>query len=149
MRPPNRLYDGSIFSANRIPKVRGPNPKQQCEIAALFCDGCWAGDRESAKHRLPHIAFAVITDRPAICRFTTPSTQHRRVRTPCEPVQLRNKCSFPARKTAIAVIALPNLHIWFYRPTRRPDLGNGKHVRSKLADRNLGWRAYLGPRLDR
>jgi len=111
-------------------EIPGTNPKQYNAKFSQFCERVLPGILEPAKHCLPHIAFAVITDRTGY--LPVHNAEYSKPQGPdpvWNAVNCRNKMFFPTQTTMGDVdYTHPS-----YLLTRRRDLGNGKHVMIKIA----------------
>ena len=124
-------------------EIPGTNPKQYNAKFSQFCERVLPAILESAKQSLPHITFAVITDRTGYLPVHNAEYSKPQGADPVwNAVNCRNKMFFPAQNT---IAGIDHTHP-SYLFTRRRDLGNGKYVMIKLADSPIwvGGR-YWGP----
>jgi methyl-accepting chemotaxis protein len=124
-------------------EIPGTNPKQYNAKFSQFCERMLPAILESAKNCLPHIAFAVITDRTGYLPVHNAEYSKPQGADPVwNAANCRNKMFFPRQTT---ITGIDHTHP-SYLMTRRRDLGNGKHVMIKLADTPIwvGGR-YWGP----
>lgn len=124
-------------------EIPGTNPKQYNAKFSQFCERVLPAILEAARHSLPHVAFAVITDRTGYLPVHNAEYSKPQGADPVwNAVNCRNKMFFPAQNT---IAGIDHTHP-SYLFTRRRDLGNGKHVMIKLADAPI-WVAgrYWGP----
>jgi len=128
-----RRCDGSAFS-EEYTEISGDQPKQHMRNSASW-NGCCRRFLDLKDTALTAYCIRVVirTGR-TICRFTR-EYSNRQVRIRVERGQLPNKMFFPRKH------ARGQRHTSFISVTAR-DLGNGRHVMIKLAERHLGWRAY-------
>jgi methyl-accepting chemotaxis protein len=124
-------------------EIPGTNPKQYNAKFSQFCERVLPAILEPAKNSLPHIVFALITDRTGY--LPVHNAEYSKPQGPdpvWNAVNCRNKIFFP-RQTTMA--GIDHTHP-SYLMTRRRDLGNGKYVMIKLADAPIwvGGR-YWGP----
>jgi methyl-accepting chemotaxis protein len=111
-------------------EIAGTNPTQYRAKFSRLCEREFPSILELTKNCLPHIAFAVATDRTGY--LPVHNAEY------CKPqgtdpewnaVNCRNKRFFPTQAT----IAGMDFRESSYLLTRRRDLGNGKHVMLKVA----------------
>jgi methyl-accepting chemotaxis protein len=124
-------------------EIPGTNPKQYRAKFSQLCERVLPAILEPAKNCLPHIAFAVITDRTGY--LPVHNAQYSKPQSPdpaWNAVNCRDKMFFPRQAT---ITGIDHTHP-SYLMTRRRDLGNGKYVMIKLADSPIwvGGR-YWGP----
>jgi methyl-accepting chemotaxis protein len=123
--------------------IPGTNPKQYNAKFSQFCERVLPAILESAKNCLPHIAFAVITDRTGYLPVHNAEYSEPQGADPVwNAANCRDKMFFPRQTT---ITGIDHTHP-SYLLTRRRDLGNGKHVMIKIADSPIwvGGR-YWGP----
>jgi methyl-accepting chemotaxis protein len=123
--------------------IPGTNPKQYTTKFSQFCERVLPAILEPAKNCLPHIAFAVITDRTGYLPVHNAEYSKPQGSDPVwNAVNCRDKMFFPRQTT---ITGIDHTHP-SYLMTRRRDLGNGKYVMVKIADAPIwiGGR-YWGP----
>jgi methyl-accepting chemotaxis protein len=111
-------------------EIPGTNPKQYTAKFSQFCERMLPAILEPARNCLPHIVFAVITDRTGY--LPVHNAEYSKPQGPdpvWNAVNCRNKMFFPTQST---ITGIDYTHS-SYLLTRRRDLGNGKHVMVKIA----------------
>jgi methyl-accepting chemotaxis protein len=111
-------------------EISGTNPKQYMAKFTRFCEQELPAILEPSKNCLPHIAFAVATDRTGYLPVHNAEYSKPQGKDPAwNAVNCRNRMFFPTQHTMG--------DIDFTRPsyllTRRRELGRGKHVMIKIA----------------
>ena len=111
-------------------EIPGTNPTQYSAKFSRVCEREFPAILELTKNSLPHIAFAVATDRKGYLPVHNAEHSKPQGKDPdWNEVNCRNKRFFPTQATISGMdFTRPS-----YLLTRRRDLGNGKHVMLKLA----------------
>jgi methyl-accepting chemotaxis protein len=111
-------------------EIPGTNPAQYTAKFSRVCEREFPGILELTKNSLPHITFAVATDRKGYLPVHNVEYSKPQGKDPeWNAVNCRNKRFFPTQATISGMdFTRPS-----YLLTRRRDLGNGKHVMLKLA----------------
>jgi methyl-accepting chemotaxis protein len=111
-------------------EIPGTNPKQYLAKFTRFCEQELPAILEPGKNCLPHIAFAVATDRTGYlpvhnAEYSKPQGKDSAWNT----ANCRNRMFFPTQHTMGGIdFTRPS-----YLLTRRRELGHGKHVMIKIA----------------
>jgi methyl-accepting chemotaxis protein len=110
--------------------IPGTNPTQYIAKFTRVCEREFPQILEVTKNCLPHIAFAVATDRTGYLPVHNAEYSKPQGKDPAwNAVNCRNKMFFPTQVTISGMdFTRPS-----YLLTRRRDLGNGKHVMLKIA----------------
>jgi methyl-accepting chemotaxis protein len=111
-------------------EIPGTNPKQYMAKFTRFCEQELPAILEPSKNCLPHIAFAVATDRTGYLPVHNAEYSKPQGKDPAwNAVNCRNKMFFPTQHTMGGIdFTRPS-----YLLTRRRELGQGKHVMVKIA----------------
>jgi methyl-accepting chemotaxis protein len=111
-------------------EIPGTNPKQYMAKFTRFCEQELPAILEPSKNCLPHIAFAVATDRTGYLPVHNAEYSKPQGKDPAwNAVNCRNKMFFPTQHTMGGIdFTRPS-----YLLTRRRELGHGKHVMVKIA----------------
>jgi methyl-accepting chemotaxis protein len=111
-------------------EISGTNPKQYMAKFTRFCEQELPAILEPSKNCLPHIAFAVATDRTGYLPVHNAEYSKPQGKDPAwNAVNCRNKMFFPTQHTMGGIdFTRPS-----YLLTRRRELGHGKHVMVKIA----------------
>jgi methyl-accepting chemotaxis protein len=123
------LTADELFSEHYT-EIPGTNPKQYMAKFTRFCEETLPVILEKAKNCLPHIAFAVTTDRTGYLPVHNAEYSKQQGKDPAwNMLNCRNRMFFPTQHTMG--------DIDFTRPsyllTRRRELGQGKYVMVKIA----------------
>ena len=111
-------------------EIPGTNPKQYNAKFSSVCEQHFPAILEASKGCLPHIAFAVATDRTGYLPVHNAEYSKPQGKDPVwNAMNCRNKMFFP---TQVTIAGIDFTHP-SYLLTRRRDLGNGKHVMVKIA----------------
>jgi methyl-accepting chemotaxis protein len=111
-------------------EIPGTNPTQYTAKFSRVCEREFPGILELTKNCLPHIAFAVATDRTGYLPVHNAEYSKPQGKDPeWNAVNCRNKRFFPTQAT----ISGMDFRQPSYLLTRRRDLGNGRHVMLKVA----------------
>jgi methyl-accepting chemotaxis protein len=111
-------------------EIPGTNPKQYMAKFTRFCEQVLPAILEPSKNCLPHIAFAVATDRTGYLPVHNAEYSKPQGKDPAwNAVNCRNRMFFPTQHTMGGIdFTRPS-----YLLTRRRELGHGKHVMIKIA----------------
>jgi methyl-accepting chemotaxis protein len=111
-------------------EIAGTNPKQYMAKFTRFCEQQLPAILEPGKNCLPHIAFAVATDRTGYLPVHNAEYSKPQGKDPAwNAVNCRNRMFFPTQHTMGGIdFTRPS-----YLLTRRRELGHGKHVMIKIA----------------
>jgi methyl-accepting chemotaxis protein len=111
-------------------EIPGTNPKQYMAKFTRFCEQELPAILEPSKNCLPHIAFAVATDRTGYLPVHNAEYSKPQGNDPAwNAANCRNKMFFPTQHTMGGIdFTRPS-----YLLTRRRELGHGKHVMIKIA----------------
>ena len=111
-------------------EIPGTNPKQYMAKFTRFCEQELPAILEPAKNCLPHIAFAVATDRTGYLPVHNAEYSKPQGKDPAwNAINCRNRMFFPTQHTMGGIdFTRPS-----YLLTRRRELGHGKHVMVKIA----------------
>jgi methyl-accepting chemotaxis protein len=111
-------------------EIPGTNPKQYMAKFTRFCEQVLPAILEPSKNCLPHIAFAVATDRTGYLPVHNAEYSKPQGKDPAwNAVNCRNRMFFPTQHTMGGIdFTRPS-----YLLTRRRELGHGKHVMVKIA----------------
>jgi methyl-accepting chemotaxis protein len=111
-------------------EIPGTNPKQYMAKFTRFCEQALPAILEPSKNCLPHIAFAVATDRTGYLPVHNAEYSKPQGKDPAwNAVNCRNRMFFPTQHTMGGIdFTRPS-----YLLTRRRELGHGKHVMVKIA----------------
>jgi methyl-accepting chemotaxis protein len=111
-------------------EIPGTNPKQYMAKFSRFCEQELPAILEPSKNCLPHIAFAVATDRTGYLPVHNAEYSKPQGKDPAwNAVNCRNRMFFPTQHTMGGIdFTRPS-----YLLTRRRELGHGKHVMIKIA----------------
>jgi methyl-accepting chemotaxis protein len=110
--------------------IPGTNPTQYTAKFSRVCEREFPAILELTKNCLPHIAFAVATDRTGYLPVHNAEYSKPQGKDPeWNAVNCRNKRFFPTQAT----ISGMDFRQPSYLLTRRRDLGNGRHVMLKVA----------------
>lgn len=111
-------------------EIPGTNPKQYMAKFTRFCEQELPAILEPSRNRLPHIAFAVATDRTGYLPVHNAEYSKPQGKDPAwNAVNCRNRMFFPTQHTMGGIdFTRPS-----YLLTRRRELGHGKHVMIKIA----------------
>jgi methyl-accepting chemotaxis protein len=111
-------------------EIPGTNPTQYTAKFSRVCEREFPAILELTKNCLPHIAFAVATDRTGYLPVHNAEYSKPQGKDPeWNAVNCRNKRFFPTQAT----ISGMDFRQPSYLLTRRRDLGNGRHVMLKVA----------------
>jgi methyl-accepting chemotaxis protein len=111
-------------------EIPGTNPKQYLAKFTRFCEQVLPAILEPGKNGLPHVAFAVATDRTGYLPVHNAEYSKPQGNDPAwNAVNCRNRMFFPTQHTMGGIdFTRPS-----YLLTRRRELGHGKHVMVKIA----------------
>jgi methyl-accepting chemotaxis protein len=111
-------------------EIPGTNPKQYMAKFTRFCEQVLPAILEPSKNCLPHIAFAVATDRTGYLPVHNAEYSKPQGKDPAwNAVNCRNRMFFPTQHTMGGIdFTRPS-----YLLTRRRELGHGRHVMVKIA----------------
>lgn len=125
----NALTMAELFSEDYT-EIPGTNPKQYNAKFTRVCEQHFPAILEASKGCLPHIMFAVATDRTGYLPVHNAEYSKPQGKDPVwNAMNCRNKMFFPTQTTISGIdFTHPS-----YLLTRRRDLGNGKHVMVKIA----------------
>ena len=126
---PQGAYVDELFSEDYT-EIPGTNPKQYMAKFTRFCEQELPAILEPSKNCLPHIAFAVATDRTGYLPVHNAEYSKPQGKDPAwNAVNCRNRMFFPTQHTMGGIdFTRPS-----YLLTRRRELGHGKHVMIKIA----------------
>jgi methyl-accepting chemotaxis protein len=111
-------------------EIPDTNPKQYMAKFTRFCEQMMPAILEAAKNSLPHIAFAVTTDRTGYLPVHNTEYSKPQGKDPAwNMLNCRNRMFFPTQHTMGDIdFSRPS-----YLLTRRRELAQGKHVMIKIA----------------
>jgi methyl-accepting chemotaxis protein len=123
------ISQGDLFS-EQYTEIPGTNPKQYQAKFTELCERLFPEILEKGRKVLPHVTFAVATDRTGYLPVHNPEYSKPQGKDPVwNAANCRNKMFFPTQTT----IAGMDFTHPSYLLTRKRDLGNGKHVMIKIA----------------